>query len=160
VTNTSSKVRGKVRLDRVNGSMMPATGVESPTRIRELPRSTIREQAAKLRSPGRPIEGRPTRVVAPDRRIVEDRQAPRPWIVEDSRVPSVVRTEEALPRWIAVVDRQAVKACPPNPHREVVVVEVPVVAVALAAAAAVAAEAVAEVVVAAAAVVEDKEERI
>jgi hypothetical protein len=50
--------------------------------------------------------------------------------VVDSRVPSVVRTEEALPRWIAVVDRQAVKACPPNPHREVGAVEVPVVAVA------------------------------
>jgi hypothetical protein len=128
VINTSSKLRGKVR--PANGSMTPATGVESPIKIRELPRSTTREQAAKLRSPGRPIAARPTRVQAPEpeRRIVADRRVPRPWIVGDSRVPSVVRTEEALPRWIAVVERQAVKACPPNPHREAVEVEEPAVA--------------------------------
>jgi hypothetical protein len=82
----------------------------------------------------------------PDREepIVADRQVPHRRIVEDSRVPSVVRTEEALSRWIAVVDRQAAKACPPNPRREVVevpaeaavAVEVPVEAVVVAAAAA------------------------
>ena len=58
----ATSIRGKVRPARANGSMTPATGVESPTRIREPPRSTTRGQAAKLRSPGRPIEGRPARV--------------------------------------------------------------------------------------------------
>ena len=82
----------------------------------------------------------------PDREelIVADRQVPQRRIVEDSRVLSVVRTEEALPRWIAVVARQAAKACPPNPRREVVevpaeaavAVEVPVEAVVVAAVAA------------------------
>jgi len=91
----------------------------------------------------------------PDREelIVADRQVPQPWIVVDSRVPSVVRTEEALPRWIAVVDRQAVKACPPNPRREVVEVEEPAVAEVPAAAGA-------AVVAVAAAVEDDKEGRI
>jgi hypothetical protein len=139
--------------------MMPATGEELPTKTRELPRSTTREQAVKLRSPGSPTGEKMARVQAdrpvpaPDReeRIVADRQALRPRTVEDSRVPSVVRTEEALPRWIAVVARQAVKACPPSPHREVVeepavpVVEVPV-------------EAEAVVVAAVAAAVEDDRE--
>jgi hypothetical protein len=139
-TNTSSKLRGKVRQgSRVNGNMMPATGVESLTRTRELPRSTIREQAAKLRSPGSPTGEKMARVQAG--RQVPDREE---LIVADSRVPSVVRTEEALPRWIAVVARQAATACPPNPRREVVevpaeaavAVEVPVEAVVVAAVAA------------------------
>ena len=54
--STRINIRGKARPARANGSMTPATGEELPTRIRELPRSTIREQAAKLRSPGRPTE--------------------------------------------------------------------------------------------------------
>jgi hypothetical protein len=93
--------------------------------------------------------------VQADRPVPEhDRQALRPRTVEDSRMPSVVRTEGALQRWIATVARQAVKACPPSPHREVVeepavpvVVEVPV-------------EAVAEAAVVAAAVEDDREVRI
>jgi hypothetical protein len=151
--------------------MTPATVVESPTRIRELPRSTIREQAAKLRNPGRPIEVRPARVQALEleRRIVADRQAlqelqtvvasqaPRRWIVADSRVPSVVRTEEVLPRWTVTAGKQAVKACPPhNPHKKVAEVEVPAAVAEVEVPAAV----VAAVVAVAAAVVEDKEGRI
>ena len=50
-TSIAASTRGKVRA-RANGSMMPATGAESHTRTRELPRSTIKEQAAKVRSPG------------------------------------------------------------------------------------------------------------
>jgi len=96
----------------------------------------------------------------PDREelIVADRQVPQRRIVEDSRVLSVVRTEEALPRRIAVVASQAAKACPPNPRREAV--EVPVV---VPAEAAVAVEVPVEAVVvaaAAAAVEDDREVRI
>ena len=145
--------------------MMPATGAESPTRTRELPRSTIKEQAAKLRSPGSPTGEKMARVQAdrqvPDREelIVADRQVPQRRIVEDSRVPSVVRTEEALPRRIAVVARQAAKACPPSPRREVV--EVPVVVPAEAAVAVeVPVEAVVVAAVVAAAVEDDREVRI
>jgi len=161
-TLIAASIKGKARA-RVNGSMMPATGVESLTGTRELPRSTTVEHLPQ-RILGRPTGGKVVRVQealqrsrpAPDReeQIVADRQAPRPWIVADSRVPSVVRTEEALPGRIAVVDRQAAKACPPNHPREAVAVpaavEVP------------AAEEVPEVVavVPAAAADEDKEERI
>jgi len=170
VINTSSKPRGKAR--PANGSMTPATGVESPTRIRELPRSTIRGQAVKLRSPGRPIEGRPARVQedrqvpAPEleRRIVEDRQvlgqqqtvaagqAPRRWIEADSRMPSVGRTGAALRRWIVIAGKQVAEACPPNPPREAEALEeLAVVVVPAGVVVAVAVVAVVE---------EDKEEKI
>jgi hypothetical protein len=98
----------------------------------------------------------------PDREelIVADRQAPQRRIVEDSRVPSVVRTEEALPRRIATVASQAAKACPPNPHREVEAVPVVEAVAPVEAAVPVAVEAVAAVVAAVAAAEEDKEERI
>jgi hypothetical protein len=174
VKNTSSKLRGKVRPARGNGSMTQATGAESPTKIRELPRSTTREQAAKLRSPVKPIEERPVKVQDqhrpvpapdPERRIEADRQgllepqtvvagqAPLRWIVVGSRMPSPAWTKRVMPRWRATVVRQAAKACPHNPRREAVA-EVPVVAVVPV----VVAEAVAVVPVVAAE--EDKEERI
>ena len=56
-TLIAASTRGKARA-RVNGSMMPATGEELLTRTRELPRSTIKEQAAKLRSPGSAYRGK------------------------------------------------------------------------------------------------------
>ncbi len=138
---------------------MPATGEELPTRTRELPRSTIKEQAAKLRSPGRLIEEKMARVQAGrpvlehdrEQPIVVDRQALLPWTVVDSRMPSVVRTEEIMPRWRAVVASQAAKACPHNPHREVEAVQVVEAVAPVAAAVAAVAVAVVE---------EDKEERI
>ena len=108
---------------------------------------------------GQGAGGASTQQAGADRgeRIVADRQALLPWIVADSRMPSVVRTEEALPRRIAVVASQAAKACPHNPRREVEAVPVVAVVVPVAAVPVVAA------VVAAVAVVvveEDKEERI
>jgi hypothetical protein len=172
VINTSSKLRGKVRLARANGSMTPATGVESPTRIRELPRSTTREQAAKLRSPVKPIEARPAMELdqhrqvpapEPERRIVADRlvlrelqtvvasQAPRRWKVVVSRVPSVAWTKAAIQKRRVTVGRQVAKVCPPhNPPREAVEVAEAEVAV----------PAVVAAAVVAVAVVEDKEGRI
>jgi hypothetical protein len=134
--------------------MTPATGVESPIKIRELPRSTTREQAAKLRSPGRPIAARPTRVQAPEpeRRIVADRRVPRPWIVGDSRVPSVGRTGAALRRWIVIAGKQVAEACPPNPPREAEALEELAVVVVPAG--------VVVAVAVVAAVEEDKEEKI
>jgi hypothetical protein len=148
--------------------MTPATVVESPTRIRILLRSTIREQAAKLPNPGRPIEVNLARVQeafqnslrepAPEleRWIVADRQVlrelqvvvagkvPRRWIVADSRVPLEAWTKGAMQRWRVIVASQAAKACLPH-NREV---------------AAVSAVVVAAVAVAAAAAEEDKEGRI
>jgi hypothetical protein len=156
VINTSSKPRGKAR--PANGSMTPATGVESPTRIRELPRSTIRGQAVKLRSPGRPIEGRPARVQE-DRQVLGQQQtvvvsqAPRRWIEADSRMPSVGRTGAALRRWIVIAGKQAAEACPPNPPREAEALEELAVVV-------VPAGAVVVAVAVVAAVEEDKEEKI
>jgi hypothetical protein len=167
-TLIAASTRGKARA-RVNGSMMPAIVVESHTRTRELPRSTIKEQAAKVRSPGRLIEEKMARVQeglqrnrqAPDRgeRIVEDRQALLPRTVADSRMPSPGRIKEVMPRWRATVARQAVKACPPSPRREVEAVPVAVEAVAPVAAAVLVVAAVAAAV-AVAVVEEDKEERI
>ena len=161
--NTSSKLRGKARV-RANGNMTPATGVESPTRTRELPRSTIREQAGKLRSPGSPTGEKMARVQAGLQRnrqahdreelIVADRQVPRPWIVADSRVPSVALKKAVMRKWRVVAGRQAGKACPPSPPREVEVVEEPAVAVAVVPAEAVVA------VAAVAAAEDDREVRI
>jgi hypothetical protein len=147
--------------------MTQATVVESPTRIRKLRRSIIREQAAKLPNPGRPIEVNLVRVQeaflnslrepAPelerwnvaDRPVVRVlqtvvRQDPRRWKAEESRVPSVVWTKGAMQRWRVIVASQAAKACLPH-NREVVAVSV---------------VAVAAVAVAAAAAEEDKEGRI
>jgi hypothetical protein len=136
--------------------MMPATGEELLTRTRELPRSTIKEQAAKLRSPGSPTEEKMARVQAGRPVPEHDRQVPQRRIVADSRMPSVVRTEEALPRRIAVVASQAAKACPHNPRREVEAVQVVEAVAPVAAAVPVAVVAA----VAVAVVEEDKEERI
>jgi hypothetical protein len=87
-----------------------------------------------------------------------DRQVPQRRIVADSRMPSVVRTEEALPRRIAVVASQAAKACPHNPRREVEAVQVVEAVAPVAAAVPVVVAVVAAVAVAV--VEEDKEERI
>jgi hypothetical protein len=123
--------------------------VESPTRIRKLRRRTIREQAAKLPSPERPIEVNLIRVREPapelERWIVADRpvvrvlqtvvrQDPRRWKAEESRVPSVVWTKGAMQRWRVIVASQAAKACLPH-NREVAAVSVVAVAAVAAAAA-------------------------